>query len=84
VRRLSVPEPSGRHRSDRVISSSFKFLLEKNSQELLFKTLQNSEPIGSFRIGDLGAYHQKTYAVSTPGGSPFFGDRGRALRRAIT
>ncbi|MFT4606816.1 MAG: hypothetical protein ACI8ZV_000492, partial [Chitinophagales bacterium] len=38
-----------------------------DSQTLLFKTVLNSEPIGSFQIGDPGVYHQKTYEVSARG-----------------
>jgi hypothetical protein len=39
----------------------------EDSQTLLFKTVLNSEPIGSFRIGDPGVYHQKAYEVSARG-----------------
>lgn len=39
----------------------------EGSQELLFKTILNSEPIGSFRIGDPGVYHQKAYEVTARG-----------------
>ena len=39
----------------------------KDSQELIFKTVLNSESIGSFRIGDPGVYHQKSYEVNNRG-----------------
>lgn len=39
----------------------------KDSQELLFKTVLNSESTGSFRIGDPGVFHQKSYEVSPRG-----------------
>jgi hypothetical protein len=39
----------------------------EDSQALLFKTVLNSEPIGSFRVGDPGVYHQKAYEVSARG-----------------
>jgi hypothetical protein len=38
-----------------------------DSQSLLFKTVLNSGPIGSFRIGDPGVYHQKTFEVTARG-----------------
>lgn len=45
-----------------------KFLTPtEDSQELLFKTVLNSAPIGSFRIGDPGVYHQKEFEVTARG-----------------
>jgi hypothetical protein len=39
----------------------------EGSQELIFKTVLNSNPIGSFRIGDPDVYHQKTFEVNARG-----------------
>lgn len=39
----------------------------EDSQQLLFKTVLNSESIGSFRIGDPDVYHQKSYEVNARG-----------------
>ena len=40
---------------------------DDDSQALLFKTVLNSESVGSFRIGDPGVYHQKSYEVNARG-----------------
>lgn len=45
-----------------------KFLPPTEKQpELLFKTVLNSEPVGSFRIGDPGVFHQVGYEVNARG-----------------
>ena len=40
---------------------------EDDNQALLFKTVLNSESVGSLRIGDPGVYHQKSFEVNNRG-----------------